>query len=541
MKMFDNVLSFFKRKKKRINQDTSRLIDENNTFRAIFSDISSAASFINVFDGSKIKGSLNYPSLLSLDTTRLRERSRTAIFDSPQSAAALNRLTEHVINSGLTLEITPMWNIVKPKSDGAVDKEERKKWTKKVEQYWKIFANSKDVSYDKKKTFQQLQSIFYYNILRDGEIFIMLRYSAEANQLNPLTIQIIDPANIQDPDYKDIKKAKNQGNKILDGIEFNKKGEEVAYYVCDSITLKTVRVEKNGTKSKRVFMLHPMLTEYSEQTRGIPFLSGVLHEMQKITDYGLLELQAAIINAVLAVWVKPSETNDSSAPFAGVRKKDIYQEDANDTVVDQKPNDARFSDGGLIIQNLKKGENVESFDTKRPNVNFDGFVTSVLKNLSSSLSIPMEVLTMTFGQNYSASRASLLLFWTNVIKHRSNFIADILNPIFEMWMVGEVEAGRILAPGFQNKLIREGWLNKRWIGISQPSIDPLKEGKAVTSRLADGLTTREIESQKYNGTSFEDNVVKLKEENELLSKANEPIVGVDSKKNNEEADNEPGA
>ena len=164
----------------------------------------------------------------------------------------------------------------------------------------------------------------------------------------------------------------------------SKTGEEVAYYILDSNSNKIKKVDKIGKKSKRLFVIHAANLEYADQTRGLPFLSGVLHELRKISDYSLYELQAAVINAVLAVWVEPSSDNDSSMPFAGVKAKTDLQTPAEDALVEKKPVDAIFSKGGLIVQNLKKGEKVNSFDTKRPNVNFDGFTTSIMKYLSSS-------------------------------------------------------------------------------------------------------------------------------------------------------------
>lgn len=523
MKLFGWLIK--KEKKKQVNfndTDVDRLKHKNDIYKAAIESLNynPIASF---FGGSKIQGSLNYPSATNFGISELRRRSRAAIYDSPQAAAIVNRLSENIINSGLTLESTPMWNIVKPDATP----EERKKWTRTVEQNWKLYSLSKEVSYDGKYNFQQLQKIYYRNKYRDGEQFAILRYTTSIDRLNPLSIQFIESENIQNPDNEAFKTAANKGNKIIDGIEFDKKGAEVAYYVYNTMTTKIVKVPKFGSRSKRLFVIHTTNSDYPNQSRGIPDLSGVLHELQKITDYSLLELQAAVINAVFAVWIEPSDDKDSSRPFSGIKLKEEFQTPSEDSMVNNMPTKGQFNQGGLMVQNLKAGEKAHSFDTKRPNVNFDQFTSAIMQNLSSSLSIPYEVLTMTFGQNYSASRASLMLFWNKVIMERSDIEADFLNPIFEMWFLGEVEAGRIKADRINSKLIKQAWLHKRWIGIARISIDPFKEAKAVTERLAEGLSTREIESQNYNGTSYEDNIGKLKEENDLLAEANKELISVE--------------
>ncbi|MDR0675624.1 MAG: phage portal protein [Elusimicrobiota bacterium] len=475
-----------------------------------------APNFFNVFGGSKIKGSLNYPSSIAFDTQTLRNRSRKAIFETPQAKSFLRRLTENVVNSGLTLELSPIWDLL----DIEIEKQEKNTWIRRVEKLWKIYADSKDAIYDKKKTLNQSQAIWYQNYLRDGEIFLVLRYSSDLNRLNPLSVQTIAPENIYTPlDYKTKK-----GNVVIDGIEYSSSGEEIAYFIHDSLGNYKRVLKYDSNNQNRLFVIHSFITEYADQIRGIPFLSGVLHELQKVTDYSLLELQSAIINAILAIYIQPSQNADASLAFgtggAVLKEKIEPQETINEPKNEPKLDKEIFTRGGIILQNLKAGEDVKSFDTKRPNVNFDTFVNSIVKNLSASLSIPVEVLFESFNANYSASRASLVLFWNNVIMERDNFAVEVLDPIFEAWMMGEIELGRIEANGFERKLERKAWTNNRWIGINQPSIDPLKEANASVVRIQEGLTTREIEAQKYNGTSFDENVEILREENKLLNEVN---------------------
>ena len=106
-------------------------------------------------------------------------------------------------------------------------------------------------------------------------------------------------------------------------------------------------------------------------------------------------------------------------------------------------------------------------------------------------------------------------------------------PVYEIWLSEEIKSGRISISNYsQTPLIKNAWNNSEWIGISQPSIDPLKESKAATERIAQGTTTREREAQLYNGSDYHTNVEKLKTENKKLKEAQlelefsqEPING----------------
>ena len=80
--------------------------------------------------------------------------------------------------------------------------------------------------------------------------------------------------------------------------------------------------------------------------------------------------------------------------------------------------------------------------------------------------------------------------------------------------------GRISAPGFlTDPLIRQAYLRSEWIGPSQGQLDPTKEITAAVQAIENGLSTREQESIKLNGSQFSANVEQLSVENELLRAA----------------------
>jgi capsid protein len=159
-------------------------------------------------------------------------------------------------------------------------------------------------------------------------------------------------------------------------------------------------------------------------------------------------------------------------------------------------------------------------------VNFEVFVRSVMKYISGSIGAPIETVELLFGQNYSASRAALVLFWNNIVVRRSDLENDFLNVLYEMWMIGEVSAGTINAPNFNLPYARRAWLNASWVGIPKPSIDPFKEAKAREVILGMGLSTREKESRENNGSSFDDNITRIKSENEKLAEALKPLTNI---------------
>lgn len=473
----------------------------------------------HVFDGSKFKGSLIYPSKWELDTEALRERSRIAYWDSTQARAIIGRLVDNVVGTGLALESRPVWQLI---GDSGMTDEEKHAMAREIELRFDLWASSHEPDASGRMTLYELQAFEFLNRLRDGETFNVLRYSGDAARMSPISIQSILPEQVATPNDRAIQDAaKTSGRRIVDGVEIDASNRELAIYTANDDTRTFTRVPVSGSSGRR-FLLHPINADTLGAVRGTPILAPIIHELQKITDYTVAEIEAAVINAVLAVWVKPGPDAPASRALAGIRARGSQPDPGGQGTGSSQ---TTFDKPGLIVQSLKAGEEVQSFDTKRPNVNFGEFVRHITRSLSASVGIPIEVLEESFNANYSASRASLLLFWRKVEIERAKTSSQFLTPIFEAWFAEEVKAGRIKAPGFDgaSPVIRRAWLSCSWNGDKQPSIDPQKEATADDLRIAQGATTRERVSMEYNGSDAMDNIRRLKTENAELAEANAPM------------------
>jgi lambda family phage portal protein len=474
----------------------------------------------HLFDGSKFRGSLLFPSLWGQDTEALRDRSRMAYWESPQARAIIGRLADNVIGTGLSLEASPLWDLI---GDGKTD-EQRRLFAREIELRFDLWAGSREADASGRMSLYELQIFEFVNRLRDGETFVILRYSGDADRMNPVSMQFIAPEQVITPwDVAVQESAKAAGRRIVDGVEIDAYNRPLAIHVADPLTQKTTRIPMVGP-SGRQYVIHAIVTDQIGAVRGTPILAPIIHELQKITDYTVAEIEAAVINAVMAVWVKPSPEAAASQALAGIRTRGSANT-LQDSGMRDEIKQATFDKPGLIVQTLKAGEELQSFDTRRPNVNFGEFVRHITRHLSASVGIPIEVLEESFNANYSASRASLILFWQTVEKWRDNSGAQIWDPVYRAWFGEEVKSGRIAAQsyGAGSPVITAAWLHHSWLGMSRPSIDPLKEANAERVRIEDGATTRERAALQYNGSDFGDNVKKLAGENAALAAARAPL------------------
>lgn len=486
-----------------------------------YSGVSGASSSFG-WDGAKIRGALRsaYGAQKTLDHSALRERSREAFWDSTHGGALLQRLVDNVIGTGLKLEYAPIWELV----SSPMDDEAKRKFCREVELKWYAWASSHEPDATGRRNLDELQGFAFMNALRDGEVPTALRYDGDAQRVCPLNLQFYDPDQIVTPyDTPTIDAAKSRGNEIHDGVEVTSSGKPVAIYIQADYASKPVRFPMRGD-IRQLFLL-PALLDLPGQVRGTGILGPVLHDLQKLSDYELFELEAALLNAIIAVYIAPSAESDTRTNIASVmgggvksRSGSVGSESTAET-----GGETRIRQAGLFVGNLKRGEDIKSFDTKRPNVNFDAFVSSITKYLSARLSVPIEALEMAFKNNYSASRASLIMFWQTVERWRVFFKSQWLQPVFEAWFGEMVARKEIKAPGYgDTPLQTRAWLATNWIGQSMPSIDPLKDANADDVRIAQGSTTRERVAQEYNGSDFYDNRKKQDAERNAMPKP-EPV------------------
>jgi lambda family phage portal protein len=213
---------------------------------------------------------------------------------------------------------------------------------------------------------------------------------------------------------------------------------------------------------------------------------------------------AAVINGMFTVFVKTEDGNEGM-DFQGVGGSD----ETSDSIHD-KAEGPEYELGNGMINYMKPGEAIEIADPKRPNINFDGFVSAMTKYIGASLEIPVELLTKNFTASYSASRAALLEAWKSFRMRRTWFSNDFCQPVYEIWLSEAVSKGRIKAPGFfSDPLVRKAYCRAEWNGPAPGQLNPTVEVEAAIKKVENGFSTRERETIELNGGNFDSNIDQL--------------------------------
>lgn len=476
-------------------------------------------------DGSKFhRGISGSGSSITLSHYSLRQNARRAFHENTQARAIVERQADSVAGTGLRLEATPKAELL------GISIEEAGAWARNVEARFDNFARSKKQHRAELMNLYQAQRLFQIMQHRDNDEFIRLYYEKDPTLLSPLQFSFIDTNQIRG--YGITSTFGPVG--IQDGIERDERGREVAYNIWKRLNngrFEPITIPARSTDKKRIFMLHGFTAEYAGQGRGYSRLAHALQEFQNLTDFSLATIIKAINQSNIVAKVKPSSTEDAVDVLGGVNAAagvrsassviggtpcpdgDAQNVTAESLLpVTNTMTAVEHIPGSTVITTLPKGMDMELMGTNAPGDKFDTFVDSFTSYLTASTGMPLEVMLMRFSQNFSASRASLLLFWRIVQIWRDEMAAEFLNPIYEMWLSEEIAAGRITAPGWNDPRLRAAWISNQWIGDPPPDIDPSKTAKAVREYMSLGLMTGKRAARQLNGTSWDMNAETLLKE-----------------------------
>lgn len=462
-----------------------------------------------------------------MDHASLRAQARGKFQTSIQARALIERFADTVVDVGLKLEPAPITHLLGITQEFAED------WARDVGARHHMWAMSKGSYRSETMTYYQAQRLAEIFQQRDNDYFVRLFYNKRRDLLNPLQIQFIDADQIE----ADAHTTTTGLQMHMDGIVRDAAGREIGYKVQrlnEKGEYKAETIPAFGPRSGRRFMLHGFQPDYAGQGRGYSRLAHAIQEFENITDFTLAQIKKAINQSNLTMFVQPSKDNVASNPWANMLRGAgpvSPSMGANPTTPPEGQTPIPFEEllqyqlmpeamhsipGSTAMCNLQQGEKVVPFESTAPAESFDTFVDHFTAHLAASHSMPIEVMLMKFGKNYSASRGALVLFWRIAQIWRMELQADLLDPVYEMWLAEEIAAGRVSAPGWGDPRIRAAWLNSNWWGAPLPIIDPLKAMRSDQGWAEMGAHDLDTVARNLNGSDGAMNRAKFKRQNEEL-------------------------
>lgn len=338
----------------------------------------------------------------------LRQRSRDAYMGIPTASAALKTLRTNVVAGGL---------MPSPQIDAEylrLTNEQAEDLQAQILREFALWADEKTCDADRVDNFYKLQQLAFSSQIMSGDAFALLPMKGQKGQPYNLRVRIIEADRVCSPDdYDRLVPCEVRGHKvhsIVQGIETDEDGMVIAYWISSRHPLSSLanqagkmewtRVEAYGS-SGRQNVLHLMNRERPGQCRGVPILAPVLEALKQLGRYTEAEITAAVISAMFTVFIQ-SNTVQTGKPIGEAIPPEL--------LIDEQDQGSIEMGNGAIVA-LNPGETVEFADPKHPNSGYDAFYNAMVREISSALEIPPEVLEKQFTKNFSSARGSLNEFW----------------------------------------------------------------------------------------------------------------------------------
>lgn len=447
---------------------------------------------------------------IDLFSSTLRQRARDLHAGGGLARSGVNTLTTSVCGWGI---------MPKPRIDGdylGLSDEARVEIERTILREWKLWAENKMCDAERSQNFYDLQCLGFQSMLMSGDVFVL--FGMKTNNRTPYqtTIRLLEADRICTPDSTGSSESieTSGGGRIIDGIEIDREGTVLRYYVAsrspiatnDSSELTWTPIDAYGGDTGYENMLHIMVHERPEQRRGVPLVAAEIEALKQFQRYMNAEIAGKLVSAMLTVFITTKEDDGK----AGM--EDAVNEDEKVTDDEMK---LELAPGA--IYDLPPGKHPETVDPKRSDTQFEVFVNTFIMVIASSMGIPKEVLVKKYENNYTAARAALLDFWRTVKVYRRRFNDGFNQPIYEQWLAEAVATGRIEAPGFfDDPAVRRAWCGCDWTGASMGHVDPLKEVNAAERRIANNITSQEQEASEYNGNNWDEVVRQRRREIETM-------------------------
>jgi len=481
----------------------------------------------DIWDGDKFPGSFGPTKDYEIvDYWTLRKRSLQLFKDNMYAKGIIRRILSNEIGTGIVPNASVIASVVWPDKDEIEREELAVQYSDILTEHFNLYGDSPAVfDYRHSLTFGEWQEQVRFETLICGDGIIVSRINAATGL--PYWDFINGNFIKTPPNY-----VPRKGNRIEHGVELDKHNRHVAYHIETWKNEEFVweRIPCYGEKSGRLIakMIYTGERLLSE-VRGEPLLACILYMIKELDRYRDAESRAAVVNAMLAFFVKrPSNVSMGSRPSDGLSRLkniDVPKLENGDVTNLPKERNIRGMQPGTIFDDLAPGEEIQSFQTNRPNVNYKAFEEAILSGICWALEIPPEIVMLRFQSNYSASRQANNEFIIYLDKRvRKNSLA-FCQPVYEEFVVQSVLTGQLDIPGLVSAIFDSGlwkkkraWLNCVWTGLSRPSVDPLKEVNAAYNAVDAGLSTYDVECRKISGLSFRQVMMALKREHEYMDK-----------------------
>jgi lambda family phage portal protein len=371
----------------------------------------------------------------------LRNRSRELVRNNSYAKKGIGVIASNTIGVGIRASINVQQEAIKLK----------------IQTAWKDWSDKTECDFGGQLNLYGLQELAMRTVAESGECLIRKRVSKNKTKI-PFQLQILEPEYLSLQHDNPVIKG---GGFIMQGVEFDKDGKRVAYWIYDRHPSEAFRIQ--DTRIPAADVIHVYKIERPGQIRGVPFGTSSAIKLRDFADYEDAQLMRQKIAACFAAFVQ-----DASADSTIVSTK-----------ADSLPE--RVEPG--MIEHLPAGKTV-TFGNPPAAEGYEPYSKKILQGVAAGYGVTYEAMTGDLSNvNFSSGRMGWLEFHKLVEDWQYNMmIPRFCNVVWDWFMNGCVIAGVIGEETSKATTVE-------WTPPRREMIDPVKEGNGLALQIRNGLTS----------------------------------------------------
>lgn len=386
-------------------------------------------------------------------------RSRYLVRNNPYGQAAVECFTSNLVGAG----IVPSW---------VLDNQAKKKELQDLWLNWTDEADSEGLT-----DLYGLQRRIGREVFIAGEAFVRRRPRFLRDGLSvPLQLQVIPSEQL--PLERNL--VLPNGNRVRQGIEFDKIGRRVAYHFWKVNPGDITETADQGqmTIVPASDILHIFDPMEAAQIRGLPRLTPSIVALWMLDNYDDAELERKRVAALFTAFVK---RNDPDGEMFNAAREEAAK--LNDGV-------AEISLEPGTMHTLLPGEDIVTAAPADVGQSYDPFQYRMLTRICAPLGLPYAAVTGDMVKaNYSNQRAALLEMRRRMEALQFGVIVhQFCRPVASWFLDAAALSGAIKLPKYVDN--PSVFKNITWIPPKWAWVDPLKDVEAEVISVNNGFKAR---------------------------------------------------
>ena len=392
--------------------------------------------------------SAEYTDRYSRDTVRARARDLERNSDMMNSV--IGPYVRNVIGKGLVLQAET--------GDTKLNEE--------IENLWRQWCKKRNCDVTGTQSLNQMLRMAVRRKKVDGGVLFVKRYTGGG--VLPFKLQMFE---VDELDASQVN-PKNKGNRVVGGIEYNAYNAPVGYWIkqysLDGMTLT------EPTFVRATDVIFYFSKRRPSQLREMSDMSQTITRIRDVNEFMVAVSVKQRIEACLSVFIK------RAIPTAGIGRSGMGAAGPRESY------DGKMLAPGMIKE-MNVGDEVQVVNPQGQATDAASYTKLQQRMIGAGQGLSYEATSRDMSETTYSSARQAIIEDSMTYAEEDELLSDVMDEIYETFIISAVLAGAISAPGFWND--KDQYFSHSFVKPPKPWIEPSKETAAVKTAMQSGQKT----------------------------------------------------